>query len=32
VPATGYLGLLLLILSPLVERVWQRWRPDEQVT
>jgi uncharacterized membrane protein len=31
VPATGYLGLLLLILTPLVERVWQRWHPDEQV-
>ena len=31
-PATSYYGLLLLILTPLVERVWQRWHPDEQMT
>jgi uncharacterized membrane protein len=31
VPAVGYAALLLLLLAPLVERLWQRWRPDEVV-
>jgi uncharacterized membrane protein len=30
VPPVGYAGLLLLVLSPLVERLWRRWRPDER--
>ncbi len=30
VPPVGYAGLLLLVLGPLVERLWQRWRPDER--
>ncbi|TWF81158.1 putative membrane protein [Pseudonocardia hierapolitana] len=28
VPGVRYLALLLLFLAPLVERLWQRWRPD----
>jgi uncharacterized membrane protein len=30
VPPVGYAGLLLLVLSPLVERLWRRWRPHER--
>jgi uncharacterized membrane protein len=29
VPAVGYASLLLLLLSPLVERLWRRWRPGD---
>jgi TMEM175 potassium channel family protein len=32
VPPVGYAGLLLLVLSPLVERLWRRWRPDERAS
>jgi uncharacterized membrane protein len=31
VPAVGYASLLLLFLSPLVEQLWRRWRPGDQV-
>jgi uncharacterized membrane protein len=30
VPAVGYGSLLLLLLSPLVERLWRRLRPDDR--
>lgn len=29
VPGVGYTALLLLFLAPLVERLWQRWRPGD---
>jgi uncharacterized membrane protein len=29
VPGVRYLALLLLFLAPLVERLWQRWRPGD---
>jgi uncharacterized membrane protein len=31
VPGVGYASLLLLLASPLVERVWRRWRPHDRV-
>jgi uncharacterized membrane protein len=32
VPGVQYLALLLLFLAPLVERLWQRWRPGDWAT
>jgi TMEM175 potassium channel family protein len=29
VPGVGYWALLLLFLSPLLERLWRRWRPGD---
>jgi uncharacterized membrane protein len=31
VTGVGYTALLLLLLAPLVERLWQRWRPGDWV-
>jgi uncharacterized membrane protein len=31
VPGVGYASLLLLLASPLVERLWRRWRPHDRV-
>jgi uncharacterized membrane protein len=30
VPAVGYASLLLLLVAPLVQRLWGRWRPSGQ--
>jgi uncharacterized membrane protein len=30
VPAVGYASLLLLLLSPVAERLWRRWWPSER--
>ena len=31
VPGVGYASLLLLLVSPLVQRLWRRWRPYDRV-
>jgi uncharacterized membrane protein len=31
IPGVGYASLLLLLVSPLVQRLWERWRSGERV-
>jgi uncharacterized membrane protein len=31
IPGVGYASLLLLLVAPLVQRLWGRWRPNDRV-